>query len=383
MAKVLLVDTNFSSQPIYSELQRLGHEVHVVGGNPVDCLAKIAEHYWQLDYADTNALRRLIENENFDFIVPGCTDRSYASCSTVGGGRFYGIESVEIEQKLNNKAAFRSLAESLDLTVPKLQDYQSGQLRWPMIVKPTDSFSGKGITVLRTPDQSALAKAIELAKISSATHSFLIEDYVEGQLYSHSAFLRSGQICRDFIVQENCTVNPFVVDTSRVVFDPPDRIRSAIRQAIERLAARLALKDGLIHTQFIDDGEVIWLIEITRRCPGDLYSQLIELSTGFAYSGAYADAFTRGWMQPELNAEGRRFIIRHTVTVPNTQTFLYLQFQRPVMIERWVAISKVGDRLNPSPASRVGVLFVLAGSEVEGEELYLDTCGRRLYSLPC
>jgi hypothetical protein len=126
---------------------------------------------------------------------------------------------------------------------------------------------------------------------------------------------------------------------------------------------------------------VIWLIEITRRCPGDLYSQLIELSTGFAYSGAYVDAFTGGWMQPELNAEGRRFIIRHTVTVPNTQTFLYLQFQRPVMIERWVAISKVGDRLNPSPASRVGVLFIEADLESELDEFYIETCDRKLYRL--
>jgi hypothetical protein len=46
MAKVLLVDTNFSSLPIYHALVALGHDVHVVGNNPVDCLAKISPNYW-------------------------------------------------------------------------------------------------------------------------------------------------------------------------------------------------------------------------------------------------------------------------------------------------------------------------------------------------
>ena len=47
MAKVLLVDTNFSSRPIFAELERLGHEVHVVGANPVDALAKACARYWR------------------------------------------------------------------------------------------------------------------------------------------------------------------------------------------------------------------------------------------------------------------------------------------------------------------------------------------------
>ncbi|NDH68262.1 MAG: hypothetical protein EBY22_10265 [Gammaproteobacteria bacterium] len=115
MAKVLLVDTNFSSVPIYKELEKLGHEVHVVGGNPSDCLAKISKHYSQINYADTDLLNEFVYKEHFDFLVPGCTDRSYTSCAVVSNGKFPGIESKLVDETLNNKAKFRDFA-SLPLT---------------------------------------------------------------------------------------------------------------------------------------------------------------------------------------------------------------------------------------------------------------------------
>ena len=70
MAKVLLVDTNFASAPIYSVLKGFGYTVHVIGSNPHDTLAKSAEQYWNIDYSDTAALSDLIEKEAFDYLVP-------------------------------------------------------------------------------------------------------------------------------------------------------------------------------------------------------------------------------------------------------------------------------------------------------------------------
>ena len=60
MLKVLLVDPNFSSMPIYNELVKAGHEVHVVGSNTQAPLAKICQHHWKIDYSDVTALRDLL-----------------------------------------------------------------------------------------------------------------------------------------------------------------------------------------------------------------------------------------------------------------------------------------------------------------------------------
>jgi carbamoylphosphate synthase large subunit len=381
MAKVLLADTNFSSGPIFSELQNLGHEVHVVGRKPDDCLAMASRYYWEIDYSDTTELKRLVERENFDYIVPGCTDRSYTSCSVVNEGQFLGIEAPEIDRVLNNKEYFRELALSLDLPVPAVQKFPEISLRWPLIVKPVDSFSGKGITVIEREDENLLEAAISLAHEVSPSKKYLIEEFVRGQLYSHSAFLKKNKIIKDFIVQEDSTVNPFVVDTSRVVFKPDNRMLAQMRAAIEKLAKALQLKDGLIHTQFIADGSNVWLIEITRRCPGDLYSQLIELSTGFPFAKAYVAGFLENDVVEAGTPTDWKNIIRHTITVPDEHFFSHIKFNQPVHVERFITLALSGTRLEPSPRSRLGILFLKEKSLEDWNATYEAILDKKIYTI--
>jgi hypothetical protein len=381
MARVLLADTNFSSGPIYRELVSMGHDVHVVGNNPNDYLAKISSNYWNLNYADTDALAALVDKNEFEFLVPGCTDRSYTSCVAVSAGRFPGLDPGEASDSIFNKGKFRLLADRLNLPVPRKLASDLSPSRWPIIVKPADAFSGKGITVLQEKDLPTLAEAISLARDVSPTGDYLIEEFVEGQLHSHSAFLRDQKIVQDFIVQEDSTVNPFVVDTSRVVHDAPLSLLSRLRDCIEVMAMELSLADGLIHTQFIRNGEDFWLIEITRRCPGDLYSQLIELTTGYPYARSYVLPFVDKSV-PDFTDDLRDDpIMRHTVTLAAAQILAYLRFKLPLQIESLTPLSLAGDQLKPSPQSRVGIVFCRAADHQDLEHIYQMTLQRNLYEI--
>ena len=391
MAKVLLVDTNFSSRPIFAELERLGHEVHVVGGNPSDSLAKSVKNYWQLDYALVTQLGELVERERFDFLVPGCTDRSYSSCSAVSQGRFPGIETIQVDQDLNHKDRFRKLALQLKLPVPNVQ-WQDGDrdagptepdlvnLVWPLVIKPVDAFSGKGITVLSHSQRLELRNAMALAQKYSARGMCLIEDFKNGQLHSHSAFLSAGRVVQDVVVVEHGTANPFVVDTSRVVINMPDEVIQKLRTAVEAIAGALELCDGLLHTQFILDGTQPWLIESTRRCPGDLYSQLVELSGRRGYVKNYIRPFLGLSVVPE-HPQDFCPVMRHTVTVSNAQNFSHLEFHRSVLLEKWVPLCLTGDPLQASPASRIGILFAKEKDMDSLDQLYATTLRRELYDV--
>lgn len=366
MAKVLLVDTNFSSRPIYEAIEKLGHEVHVIGSNPNDCLAKSSSKYWKIDYSDISALDALLQKEGFDFLVPGCTDASYSSCATVSNGHFPGVESAEIDKTLNQKDCFRVLAQKLNLCVPHMQWADIGnaapppdeaKLDWPLIVKPVDAFSGKGISVLRQPNSRDLMNSISKARQNSKSNRCLIESFIEGQLYSHSAFLMNKQIIDEVFVEEHCITNPFVVDTSYIPPEISPSIKFPLRSAIEKIAQTLSLSDGLIHTQFIYDGNHPWLIEITRRCPGDLYSQLIELNQGKGYIESYIRPYLGLSINPRSKTQYHP-IIRHTITTSKPQRLSHLKFLQPLLIEQWTPIGSTGDQLNPSPGSRVGILFI-------------------------
>ena len=281
MDRVLLLDTNVASAPIHQHLTEAGFEVHVVGRNPGDFLAKAGANYVELDYSDVAATEALIDRLGARFLVPGCNDLSYETCAQISARRgFPGSDPVEAVRTLGDKRAFRRYAAANDIPAPREIAEADAVAGRPVIVKPGDAYSGRGVTALRSPSTEEVDAAVRRARTFSRSGACLIEEFVEGQLHSHTAFLGSDGIVADFIVEEHGASNPFAVDTSRVVFDFDPALLRAVRTAIEQIARDLKLTSGLIHTQFIIDGTRFWIVEITRRCPGDLYSVLIGIVSG-------------------------------------------------------------------------------------------------------
>lgn len=380
MARILLTDTNRAAYTVYQALVADGHDVWVVGANPHEPLAKIAANYVQLDYSDSSKLAAFVEAESFDFLVPGCTDVSYKSCAEVSKRRFPGIDSVEATRAINDKREFRKLANKLGISVPRLVSFDDALGMEAVIVKPVDSFSGRGISILRKPEREELSKAFADACAMSKTGSALIEEFVTGQLYSHSAFVSGGNIVADFIVQEDCTTNPFTVDTSCVEYEFPEGLLEGLRNDALSLVRELNLVDGLMHTQFIRKNDRYWLIETTRRCPGDLYALLIEMSSGYPYGASYAAPFVGKKQAPRSAAKLHERIIRHTATSRCGESLWGFQFNKPVDLKFFVPLASAGERIDPSPYGRAGLFFLAAASKDEQDLLYRNLLDGELYS---
>ena len=380
--KVLLVDTNVSAAPIYRYLRATGAEVHVVGSNPNDYLARTAPHYVNLDYSDVAALASLARKLRVDYLVPGCNDRSYQVCAAVNVQHLYaGIDTIEATEAIVNKEQFRRLAAEFDIPVPRVFPEGRVDTDSAVIVKPVDAFSGRGTTVVEARDRAALDAAIAHARSFSRTQTCIIETYLSGRLYSHSAFVANRSIVVDFIVEEHGTANPFVVDTSRVDYAFSPAMLQAIRREVSKLASRLSLQDGLLHTQFLVDGDRFWFVEVTRRCPGDLYSQLIELSTGFPYCEAYTRPFIGRAMVAAPNGLRCRRITRHTVSLPAEQHLESVEFSAPLNLVRWVPLASAGDIIRPSPFSRIGLIFAESATQEEQDWLLDRMLRRELYAI--
>lgn len=384
---ILLVDTNFSSMPIYESLAAEGHNVFVIGGNSDDYLAIGLKNHIHADYSNTEILAAVVEKYAIDHIIPGCNDASYAACTGIINAKISpNIDSTSVTQTILNKEIFRNFALKNNLSVPQKHDIaQLHKLpfRHSIIVKPTDSFSGKGITRLESLNAEKLASAIQLAEQNSKSKSCLIEDYVEGQLYSHSAFIETESIARDFWVVEYGFANKYAVDTSYVAQYLGDEIKEKIRHDITQLAHILKIKNGLIHTQFIvDQKNNIWLIEITRRCPGDLYSKLIQHSSGFDYAAAYTHYFINPHANASLTPTGhKKIILRHTITDNYTGIFKSIEFKKRIPILEYIQLASIGAPIKPSPAGRIGILFLECRDHDELKEVLSLIADKKLYKI--
>lgn len=381
MKKALLLDTNLSSLPIYDYLVKSGLSTYVIGINPNDFLAKFSLNYINSDYSDFNNICHILEKYKFDFIVPGCNDVSYEICSRLS--KIYkipGIINSDINLILNNKLKFRNFAIKNNIPVPLTYQKNSKYFEFPIIVKPADSFSGKGVTVLNNENNDTFEFAISSAKSNSKNSEYVIEQYVAGQLYSHSAFISNNNIEKDFIVKEDCIANKYAVDTSCMIYDFPEEILLKIRNSVQKISKLLNLCDGLFHTQFISNGSDIWIIEPTRRCPGDLYSSLICYSTDFNYVENYVRPFLNLPFSFNNNLSQRN-IIRHTITNSTSCNLRSLKFNLPTNILEYFPLINVGDEIKPAPQGRVGILFFELPNMEDAKQFYKSTTDRVLYNL--
>jgi hypothetical protein len=379
MKKILLVDTNRAAMPIYDALIRGGNEVWVVGSQPSEPLAKRCPKFTTLDYSNRNALADFIQKNKFDFLVPGCTDVSYQACADVNGGRFPGIDQVAVTQSIHTKDQFRIVAKTLGISVPRVFAEDPKPDAEKLIVKPVDSFSGRGVTILPSADLLSFQRAVEQAKKTSPTGKCIIEEFVEGQLFSYSAFIRQKKVVADFIVQEECVSDPFAVDTSRLSWEFPGPMRSSLCSSVENLASHLGLADGLVHTQFIARDGKYWILEITRRCPGDLYSLLVELSTGYPYAASYAAPFIGLKAALAGQISSANLVIRHTACPKEETQFLGLQFHEAVHLRLLVPLVTTGEILPAGTRGRAALMFLACHSKKEQDDLYARLRSRSLY----
>lgn len=370
--RVLLVGTSYSAAPLLDALRNLGFSVDACGAYREDPCALLADAYHCIDYADRDALLNLASAGGYDYLCPSCNDTAYLASAYVAEKLgMPGFDRYETASLLHDKARFRAFAQSNHLPVPRaivddgIAENAVASLRPPLLVKPTDSFSGRGVTRIESTAQ--LAAALTAARGASRASRVVIEEFIEGSLHSHSAFLHDGRIVEDFFVDEFCEVYPYQVDCSNHPSRLTDPVRATVRKVITQLAEVLALADGLLHTQFIHGPAGTYIIECMRRCPGDLYYHLIEFSTGARYIENYVAAFTG---KPPCAANNAAPMpcepwARHTVSFARDTVFYSLGQHIPAREVRTFPLCQSASLIRAAPYGKAAILFARFSSGKE------------------
>lgn len=359
-SRALLLDAGFASLPFLDVLRQYGYRTAVCGTKLQDPGHRFADESCPINYADVQQVLALCREHQIDALLPGVTDVSYLTGARVAAELgFSGFDSPDISDVLFQKDQFRHWAQAHHFPVPAAVSTlkESEALSLPLMVKPVDAYSGLGIS--RISARAQLADAFQAARLASRSGEAIIEQFIEGTLHSHSAFIRNGEIACEFFVDEFCTVYPWQVNSSSLTTQLTDKIQDRVSECLATLASQLKLRDGLLHTQFMTNGHDFWLIELTRRCPGDLYSRLITLSTGVPYSHHFVDPFIgRKNAFTQRRPPRQRFIARHTISSSQSISFPGFQFSAmPAEIIDVIPLKLPGERLEPAPRDRAGLVF--------------------------
>lgn len=365
-AKAVLCDANFSCIPLALSLLERGHQLLVCGNLSGDPCHRYAHSSLAIDYSDEVSLLETVCETGARYLVAGCNDRSYLSCAYVAERLgLPGYDSYETALQLHEKDRFRAFATRQHYPIPQIFDdiVAVDTTSFPVLVKPTDAFSGRGIS--KVMNAAALPLALQNARTFSRNGCAVVEAFVEGSLHSHSAFIRDGKIALDFFVDEFCTVYDYQVNSSCMSTSLEEQLRKDVRECIGQMVAELGLCDGLLHTQFIAKGERFWLIELTRRCPGDLYSHLIRCATGVNYAAFYVNGFLGESVPNNSPLGSTRYIGRHTASTNKSGHLFGLRHTIPAKDVQMLQFKPCGSPLKVAPFDKAALFFAEFDSERE------------------
>jgi biotin carboxylase len=163
------------------------------------------------------------------------------------------------------------------------------QLLFPLIVKPVDLTGGNGITKISNPSQAS--RAFDFAFGLSPGKTVIVEEFLEGTYHGFSTIIVDKKVVFSFFDDEFYLFDPYRVSatSSPSLLEESDKFD--VIQQIETFASAFNLVDGILHVQLISTAKGVYILEICRRTPGDLYPYFVEYATGFDYPKAIFQGF--------------------------------------------------------------------------------------------
>jgi phosphoribosylglycinamide formyltransferase 2 len=178
--RALLLGSGELGKELAISLQRYGVEVIAVDRYENAPAHQVAHRSYVIDMTDPEAVKKLIALEQPNFIIPEIEAIATQALADIEAeGQYIVVPNARAIQLTMNREGIRTLvAEQLKIPTSRyafaqsfeeLQDAVESGIGYPCFIKPTMSSSGKGQTMVKSPDQ--LKQAWEYAKSSGRVNT--------------------------------------------------------------------------------------------------------------------------------------------------------------------------------------------------------------------
>ncbi|MED7787566.1 ATP-grasp domain-containing protein [Francisella sp. 19X1-34] len=376
MNKLLINGGSHSEIPLIKAAKELGFYVITTGYDKDGLGHKFSDEYIAADFSNEVAIYNIVKNNDIKYVIPGCNDFSLLTVSYISEKMNIGCyDTYETSLILHHKDLFREFALRNNISVPKACSISSiGELSkvnfsYPIMVKAVDLSGGKG--VVRVDNEDELIKAINDSLNISRKKNIVLEEYIDGTHHSASILIKDGLIVFDYFADEYFYLNKYLVAGANTSYNVRDNIQKKLLIEIEKVIKLLKLKDGIVHVQFIINNEDVYIIEITRRCPGDLYIDLVSMASSVNYALQVLNLCCGRDIKEPTNHTERKFITRHCIMADRKGKFeeiIYDASIRDNIIAENIWASK-GDMIQDEMTDKLGIIFLEFASKREMLEL--------------
>ena len=294
--KALVLAGGFPQIELIRQLKEKSIEVLLADYNENPVAKQYADQYYQVSTLDVEAITNVARSEQVDFLITVCTDQALLTVAKVS--ELLGLPCyIDYATALNvtNKQYMKDVFVKAGIPTAKhvirdrLDEVEIRSMDFPLIVKPVDCNSSKGVRKVETPDE--LREAFTAAVNFSRTNTAVVEEYIKGAEITVDVYVEDGQAHVLSISNSDkiAEADKFVI--FRTI--QPAAINEGVKAQVAVIAQQIADAFGIVNSpmliQMLTDGERAYVIEFSARTGGGVKHLLIKHVSGFDVVKAVVD----------------------------------------------------------------------------------------------
>lgn len=294
--KALVLAGGFPQITLIKQLRSRGIETVLADyfENPV--AKPYADKFYQASTLDIEAITEVAKKEQVDFLITVCTDQALLTVAKVS--KILGLPCyIDYQTALNvtNKQYMKKVFNENNVPTSKhtimaqFDESQIEGMQFPLIVKPVDCNSSKGVKKVENVEE--LKTAVETAVKLSRTDTAIVEEFIDGEELSVDVYVENGvaNVLSVSSLDKIANNDKFVIFRGRYSSDVVDKVHDLVRGIAQQIVDAFGLKNSPMLIQMITDGERAFVLEFSARTGGGVKFMLIKKASGFDVISAVID----------------------------------------------------------------------------------------------
>jgi carbamoylphosphate synthase large subunit len=219
---------------------------------------QIADESWMISTADVETIVKAALEHKVDGVFAGVSEFNLEKAMTVAGRLGLPFYCTREQWDIaSNKARFKELCRTHNIPVSKdfnfdwnLDAADLEDVRYPLIIKPVDSSSCKGISVCY--NESQLKVAVEKALSNSQSEEIIVEEFIGGDEISVHYTLKDGEISLSCMMDKYLSTEIGPLPVPEVYLYPSKHLESYIvtlDDAVKEMFRNAGFKNGTVFLQ--------------------------------------------------------------------------------------------------------------------------------------
>ena len=316
MKKALVLAGGFAQIELIKQLKERGIYTVLADGNPNALARPYADSFYQLPLFDIEAVKNLAKTENVDFLITCCADQVLLVVAEVS--ELLGLPcyiSHEVGKNVSDKKYMKrifwknNIPTSRYVELAELEFDKISSLKYPLVVKPTDAYSSRGVR--KATNDAELREYFADAKAISRAGTVIVEEFCSGEEISVDVYVEDGKahilcVSNSEKIRDD---NRFVIFRGRYPVNASPEIMTKIGEVAQQIADAFDIKNAPMLIQMINCGDSVSVLEFCARTGGNMKYLLIKRSCGFDVIKAVIDLALGLKPHAELKAPEAKYIV--------------------------------------------------------------------------